>query len=180
MKLNALTDLLPTVLLRIVDILRVVCKSRHFSKLDVRAGFHNQRMHPDSVAKTAILFPGKGIYSWNVMPFGLCGPPGAFQAITQDPCVTVSMQEGCIPRRRHACPRRHEGRARSDFPSLSSPAWNKRSSTSRPRNAIWTLPTETSSDTASTTVPSLPCAQMFRESSTSPPSPRCNGNGSMA
>lgn len=79
-KLNEVTDVLPSNLPRIGDLLRQVCKSKFFSKIDLRDGFYNLRMHPDSIEKTATLFPGRGIYVWKVLPMGLADGPGRFQA----------------------------------------------------------------------------------------------------
>lgn len=83
-KLNAVTDVLPSVLPRILDLLRIVCKAKHFSKMDIRAGFHNLRMHDDSIKHTAVVFPGEGIFEWLVMPFGLAGAHGAMQALMRE------------------------------------------------------------------------------------------------
>lgn len=52
-KLNAITDLLPPVLPRVLDLVRHVVASRYFSKMDIRAGFYNLRVYPDSVKYTA-------------------------------------------------------------------------------------------------------------------------------
>ena len=80
-KLNAVSDLLPPVLPRILDVVRRVAGSRYFSKMDLRAGFHNLRMHPDSIKSTAFYFPGLGTYVWKVLPLGIAGAPGAMEAV---------------------------------------------------------------------------------------------------
>lgn len=80
-KLNDVTDVLPSILPRISDLIRKVCKAKHFSKIDIRTGFHNLRIHPDSIPHTATLFPGCGIAVWNVLPMGLADAPGRFQAL---------------------------------------------------------------------------------------------------
>ena len=80
-KLNAVSELLPPLLPRILDVMRRVACSRYFSKMDLRAGFHNLRMHPDSIESTAFYFPRLGTYVWKVLPFGIAGAPGAMEAL---------------------------------------------------------------------------------------------------
>ena len=80
-KLNAVSELIPPLLPRVLDVVRRVAGSRHFSKMDLRAGFHNLRMHNDSVESTAFYFPGLGTYVWKVLPFGIAGAPGAMEAL---------------------------------------------------------------------------------------------------
>ena len=80
-KLNAVSELPPPLLPRILDVVRRVAGSRFFSKMDLRAGFHDLRMHPDSIESTAFYFPGLGTYVWKVLPFGIAGAPGAMEAL---------------------------------------------------------------------------------------------------
>ena len=80
-KLNAVSELLSPLLPRILDVVRRVAGSRFFSKRDLRAGYHNLRMHPDSVESTAFYFPRLGTYVWKVLPFGIAGAPGALEAL---------------------------------------------------------------------------------------------------
>ena len=80
-KLNAVSELLPLLLPRILDVVWRVAGSRFFPKMDLRAGFHNLRMHPDSIESTAFYFPGLGPNVWKVLPFGVAGEPGAMEAL---------------------------------------------------------------------------------------------------
>ena len=49
-----------------------------FSKIDLHSGFHQLRMKPTDVHKTAFATPS-GLYEWVSAPFGLTSVPGAFQ-----------------------------------------------------------------------------------------------------
>lgn len=60
----------------ILDQLR---KAKFISSLDLKNGYWQIPLEPSSISYTAFTVPGRGLFQWKVMPFGLHSAPATFQ-----------------------------------------------------------------------------------------------------
>lgn len=89
---RTITDAYP--LPRIQDTLDTLANAKWFSTLDLASGYWQVELMPRA-RRAAAFCTRKGLFQWNVMPFGLCNAPATFQRLMDR--VLAGMQwETCL------------------------------------------------------------------------------------
>ncbi|GKD36279.1 putative reverse transcriptase domain-containing protein [Tanacetum coccineum] len=84
-ELNKLTIKNRYPLHRIDDLFDQLQGSQHFSKIDLRSGYHQLRVHEDDIPKTAFR-TRYGHFDFTVIPFGLTNTPAVFMDLMNQFC----------------------------------------------------------------------------------------------
>ncbi|GJY45794.1 putative reverse transcriptase domain-containing protein [Tanacetum coccineum] len=79
-------------LLRIDDLFDQLQVSRYFSKIDIRSGYHQLRVHGEDILKTAFR-TRYGHFEFTVMPFGLINAPAVFILFIDDILIYSKSKE---------------------------------------------------------------------------------------
>ena len=81
--INAQTEKDAYPLLRIDQVWPVLVTAQYFSSLDLLMGYYQVEVEPKDRFKTAFV-THRGLYIYNIMPFGLCNAPAIFQRLMEN------------------------------------------------------------------------------------------------
>ena len=94
-KLNGKTRKDAYPLPRINDALNAMRGSKYFSCLDLKRGFYQTEMDPESRQYTAFTAGNMGFFEFRQMPFGLCNAPATFQRLMEE-CLGELIYSICV------------------------------------------------------------------------------------
>ena len=77
------------------DILRKLRSANFISTIDLKNGYWQVPLESSSREKTAFTVPGRGLFQFVVMPFGLCNAPATFQRLL-DTVLKEEMGDRCF------------------------------------------------------------------------------------
>jgi hypothetical protein len=80
-KVNAVTKTDSYPLPYIEDVLRKLRSAKFISTIDLKNGYWQVPLEPSSMEKTAFTVPGRGLFQFVIMPFGLRNAPAIFQRL---------------------------------------------------------------------------------------------------
>ena len=90
-KLNAISKKDAYPLPYMTDILRQLKAVKYISKIDLRSAFNQIPLEKNSRSYTAFTVPGRGLFEFKRMPFGLSGAAATFQRLI-DKVITPEMR----------------------------------------------------------------------------------------
>ncbi|XP_025833815.1 uncharacterized protein LOC112905482 [Agrilus planipennis] len=94
--LNSITHDEVSPLPAIHETLKAIEKSSIFSTIDLKSGYWQIPMHPESRHLTAFTAPDGGKFQFLVMPFGLKGTPATFQRTMGQEVLTGYLRKFCL------------------------------------------------------------------------------------
>lgn len=94
-KLNSVTKKDANPLPQMDTILQKLRSARYITKIDLFKGFLQVSLHPDSREYSAFTVPGRGLFQFKRMAFGLANAPATFQRLT-DLLIGPEMEPYCF------------------------------------------------------------------------------------